>query len=187
MVFVLNKQKKPINMCTEAKARYLLSNGYALVHKIYPFTIRLKNTLEKEPSLKSYRIKIDPGSIHTGISIIDNYNNVVFLAEIEHRGKIIVDNLKTRNGVRRNRRNRETRYRKCKFVNHYLKKGNKYKMDSNRPQGWLPPSVESIEQNIVNFVKKINKLCNITSISIESVKFDNQLLDNPEISGVEYQ
>jgi hypothetical protein len=34
---------------------------------------------------------------------------------------------------------------------------------------------------------KFGKLCNITSASIESVKFDTQLMDNPNISGVEYQ
>lgn len=187
MVFVLNKQKKPVNMCTEAKTRYLLKNGYALVHKIYPFTIRLKNNLVTEPVLKSYRVKIDPGSVHTGISIIDEDNCVVFLGEIEHRGKTVVDNLKTRQGARNGRRQRETRYRRCKWVNHYLKKGSKYKINSPRPKGWLPPSVASIEQNIINFIKKIKKLCNIASVFLESVKFDSQLLDNPNISGVEYQ
>lgn len=174
-------------MCSEAKARYLLKNGYALVHKIYPFTIRLKDNLEKTTTIKSYRIKIDPGSKWTGISIVDENSNVVFLAEIEHRGSLIVDKLKTRRDTRRNRRQRETRYRRCKFPNHYLKKGSKYNANSDRPQGWLPPSIVSIEQNIVNFVKKIKRLCNIDSISLEFVKFDSQLLDNPEISGVEYQ
>lgn len=186
MVFVLNKQKKPINMCTEAKARYLLSNKYAVVHKIYPFTIRLKDKLECK-NLNTYRIKIDPGSKYTGLSIIDNNNNVTFLAEIEHRGDSVKSGLTTRHGARRNRRQRETRYRRCKFVNRILKKGSKYKADSNRPEGWIPPSIKSVEQNIVNWVIKLSKLCNITAISIESVKFDSQLMDNKDIEGIEYQ
>ena len=186
MVFVLSKHKKKLNMCTNAKARVLLKKGYAIVHKIYPFTIRLKIDLENT-NLKEYKIKIDPGSSKTGFSIIDNQNNVNLLVELEHRGKLIVDNLKKRNDVRRNRRTRETRYRKCKFINHYLKKGSKYKQTTSREQGWLPPSIKSIEQNIINLIKKYKKLCNITSISMESVKFDTQLMENPDISGVEYQ
>ena len=174
-------------MCTEAKARYLLDHGHAVVHKMYPFTIRLKKNLDSEPCLKDCRIKIDPGSKFTGVAIVDECSNVVFLAEIEHRGDKISSDLKSRHDVRRNRRQRKTRYRRCKFINHYLKKGSKYKTDSNRPEGWLPPSIESVEQNIINFVKKVKKLCNITSISVESVKFDSQLMDNPNISGVEYQ
>jgi len=68
-----------------------------------------------------------------------------------------------------------------------LKKGSKYKAVTPRPNGWLPPSVISIEQNIISWVERFSKLCNIASASIEAVKFDTQLLANPEISGVEYQ
>lgn len=186
MVFVLSKHKKPLNMCTNSKARVLLKKGYALVHKIYPFTIRLKIELEFI-NLKDCKIKIDPGSKVTGIAILENNTEVVFLAELEHRGDKIVANLITRSGARRNRRQRETRYRRCKFVNHYLKKDSKYQATTPRDKGWLPPSVKSIESNIINLVKKLTKICNITSISVESVKFDTQLMDNPNISSVEYQ
>ena len=186
MVFELNKQKKPVNMCSEAKARYLLKNKYAAVHKIYPFTIRLKDNIDC-PSKLEYKVKIDPGSKYTGLSLIDQNNNVTFLAEIEHRGDAVKTRLDARRGARRSRRQRETRYRHCKFINRKLKKGSKYKVDSNRPEGWIPPSIKSVEQNIVNWVIKLSKLCNITSVSIESVKFDSQLMDNPNISGIEYQ
>ena len=186
MVFVLSKKKKPLNMCTEAKARYLLNKKYAVVHKMYPFTIRLKCDMEYS-NLNAYRIKIDPGSKYTGLSIIDDKNNVTFLAEIEHRGDSVKSGLNTRRGARRNRRQRETRYRRCKFINKTLKKGSKYKADSNRPEGWIPPSIKSVKQNIVNWVIKLSKICNITSVSVESVKFDSQLMNNPDISGVEYQ
>ena len=187
MVFVLSKQKKPLNMCTEAKARVLLKKGYALVHKVYPFTIRLKTDIAIYQATKGYQFKIDPGSLKTGVAIVDNDQNVTLLAELEHRGKRVVDLLKTRRDARRNRRQRETRYRRCKFINRYLKKGSKYKVATDRHKGWLPPSIQSIEQNTVNLVKKYRKLCNITSVSIESVKFDMQLLNNPNISGVQYQ
>lgn len=40
MVFVLDKSKKPLNMISHAKARILLKNRLAVIHKVYPFTIR---------------------------------------------------------------------------------------------------------------------------------------------------
>lgn len=187
MVFVLSKNKKQKDMCSSAKARVLLKKGFAVVHKIYPFTIRLKKDMDNLNEPKEYKIKIDPGSKCTGLSLIDNKDNVVFLATLEHRGQQVVSNLKTKSGSRRNRRQRETRYRKCKFINHYLKKGSKYKATTPRLSGWLPPSITSIEQNIVNLTKKISGLCNITSASIEVVNFDMQLMDNPNISGIQYQ
>ena len=186
MVFVLSKHKQPLNMCYEATARMLLEQGKAVVHKIFPFTIRL-NYKSERLIVKQYRLKIDPGSKVSGIAILDEKDNVVFLAELVHRGDVIVKRLKDRSGARRNRRNREIRYRHCKFINHYMKKGSKYKAETPRPDGWIPPSIRSIEHDIVNFVNKYQKLCNITSISVESVKFDTQLMDNPDISGVEYQ
>ena len=95
--------------------------------------------------------------------------------------------IETRQQTRRNRRQRETRYRRCKWINHYLKKGSKYKAESSRPDGWLPPSVKSIADNIVNWLIRLKKIINITQVSLEYVKFDTQLLDNPDIEGVEYQ
>jgi hypothetical protein len=41
-VFVLDKGKKPLIPCSEKRARQLLERRRAVVHKMYPFTIRLK-------------------------------------------------------------------------------------------------------------------------------------------------
>lgn len=186
MVFVLSKQKKPLDNCAPAKARMLLRDGSAIVHKQHPFTIRLKDT-EVHSQEKEYQIKVDPGSKTTGITLVDEDTNVVFFAELEHRGERVVSLLKKRSQIRRNRRTRELRYRKPKWGNAYKKKGSKFRADSPRPEDWLPPSILSIEQNIVNFVKKLTKLSNVRSIALESVKFDMQKMENSSISGVEYQ
>ncbi|MCH4889578.1 HNH endonuclease, partial [Acidaminobacter sp. JC074] len=53
MVFVLNKNKTPLNPCHPAKARWLLNKGYAVVHKREPFTIRLKQLIV-DPETKDY-------------------------------------------------------------------------------------------------------------------------------------
>lgn len=187
MVIALDKRKKPLGFITPKRARKLLEKKRAVVHKIYPFTIRIKDIDSRNFKTKEYKLKIDPGSKHTGLSIIDNDNNVYFLAELEHRGDLVKSNLKTRHDARRNRRQRETRYRRCKWINYYLKKDSKYKAESPRVKGWLPPSIESVENNIINFIKKYSKLINITKVSIENVKFDMQLLDNPDIEGIQYQ
>jgi len=186
MVFVLNKQKRPMDNCTPAKARKLLRDGLAVVHKQYPFTIRLREN-QVHTSNKGYQIKIDPGAKTTGLAIVDSEANVVFLGELEHRGERIVSLLETRRQARRNRRSRETRYRKAKWGSNYKKKNSKFMAQSPRPEGWLPPSVRSVEQNIVNFVKKLMKLADIQAVAVESVKFDMQKMENARITGVEYQ
>ncbi len=40
-IFVLDKKKQPLMPCSEKRARLLLARGRAVVHKRYPFTIRL--------------------------------------------------------------------------------------------------------------------------------------------------
>ena len=57
MVFVLSKQKKPMDNCTPAKARLLLRDGLATIHKQYPFTIRLKDNAAHTAN-KTYQIKL---------------------------------------------------------------------------------------------------------------------------------
>lgn len=189
MVITLDKRKQPLGFCTERRARILISKGRACVHKYYPFTIIVKDADTRQtPVSDEYRIKIDPGANHTGLAIIkESTNEVVYYIQIQHRASFIVEAMKTRANSRRNRRQRETRYRPCKWINHYLPKGSKYKADSPRPKGWLPPSVKSIGDNILSWVIRLRRLIHITKCSFEAVRFDTQKMDDPEIEGVEYQ
>ncbi|TMD24982.1 MAG: hypothetical protein E6J04_20035 [Chloroflexi bacterium] len=43
MVFVLDTKKKPLMPCTPKRARQLLARGRAVVHRVAPFVIRLKD------------------------------------------------------------------------------------------------------------------------------------------------
>lgn len=189
MVPTVDKYHRPFGVCSERRARILLSQRRACVYSYYPFVIVLKDKDAREvENLPSFHIKIDPGSKHTGIAVVRNEDaSVVFFLQIEHRGEQIVKKLQTRSGARRNRRQRETGYRRCKCINHYLPQGSNYKVDSNRPEDWLPPSVKSVGNNIINWVLRLGKLFNITHCSFEAVRFDTQLMDNPEISGMKYQ
>ena len=65
MVFVLDKRKEPLMPCSEKRARLLLERKKAVVHRMAPFTIRLKERVGGET--QPVRIKLDPGS-RTGSS-----------------------------------------------------------------------------------------------------------------------
>lgn len=174
-VFVLDPNQQPLNPVHPGRARLLLRQGKAAVWRRYPFTIVLKAQV-KHPQVDPLRIKIDPGSKTTGLAIVnDASGEVVFAAELTHRGTQIRDRLEKRRAVRRARRQRKTRYRKPRFDNR------------RRAAGWLPPSLASCLQNVLTWVERLRRLCCITAISQELVKFDTQQMQNPEISGVEYQ
>jgi 5-methylcytosine-specific restriction endonuclease McrA len=174
-VFVVDTNKQPLNPVHPARARKLLSCGRAAVYRRYPFTIILKVAIAN-PVVADLRIKLDPGSKTTGIAVVnDSSSKVVFAAELSHRGSAIKDSLDGRRAIRRSRRNRKTRYRKVRWQNR------------RRREGWLPPSLQSRISNILTWVARLARVCQITSISLELVRFDMQLLENPEVSGVEYQ
>src|SRR6266702_6292825 len=175
-VFVLDTHKQALNPVHPGRARLLLSSGQAAVFKRYPFTIILKVTVE-HPKLEPLRLKLDPGSKTTGMAIVNSTSGeVVFAAELTHRGSAIKERLQARRAIRHSRRARHTRYRQSRFDNRH-----------NKKKGWLPPSLESRLANILTQVKRLLRLCPITAITQELVKFDLQQMDKPEISGVQYQ
>ena len=173
-VFVLDTGRKPLDPVHSGYARRLLKLGEAAVLRRYPFTIILKRRVETAPS--PLRLKCDPGSQQSGMALVnDATGEVVFAAEIEHRGQFVKKRLDSRRAVRRSRRQRKTRYRKPRFLNR------------TRPKGWLPPSLESRVENILTWTLRFMRLCPIQALSQELVKFDMQKMEQPEIAGVQYQ
>ena len=174
-VLVIDTEKRPLNSIHPAQARQLLRNGKAAIFRKFPFTLILKES-RHDASVQPLRIKIDPGAKMTGISVVnDSSGEVVFAAELQHRGFAIKESLAARGQLRRGRRNRHTRYREPRFDNR------------KRPKGWIAPSLMSRVYNIETWVKRLIKFAPISDISQELVKFDTQLMQNPEISGKEYQ
>lgn len=175
-VFVLDTTKQPLNPVHPGRARLLLKQGKAAVWRRFPFTIILKRSVP-DPHVTSLRLKLDPGSKTTGIAVLnDATGEVVFAAELAHRGHKITEALTTRRAVRRSRRQHKTRYRKPRYANR-----------RNKKAGWLPPSLQSRISNVLTWVRRLSRLCRVQAISMEVVKFDLQQMQNPEISGVEYQ
>jgi 5-methylcytosine-specific restriction endonuclease McrA len=174
-VAVLDTTKKPLAPTAPRRARLLLKKGKAAVIRRYPFTIILKQEIVN-PSTSDLKLKIDPGSKITGVAIVNQETGeVVFAGEIGHRGQTIKSKLDARRALRRGRRDRKTRYRKPRFDNR------------RRPEGWLPPSLESRVENVYTWARRLGRAYPITGVAMELVKFDTQLMENSEINGVEYQ
>jgi len=172
-VFVIDKNKKPLNLVNPARARELLNKQKAAVFRVFPFTLILKKAIDS-PTIKLLTLKLDPGSKHTGIALLDG-ENVIWCAELEHRGYQIKEALLSRRQLRCSRRNRKTRYRKPRFNNR------------KRSDNWLPPSLEHRILTTETWVNRLMRYAPISELWIEKVKFDMALMQNPEISGVEYQ
>jgi len=187
-VFVLDRRKKPLMPCSEKRARLLLKRGRARVHRLVPFTIRLVDREQEDCALQPVRLKLDPGSKATGVALVRESQevdadtgevqrsaHVLFLAELAHRGHAIRDALGQRAAFRRRRRCANLRYRQPRFDNR------------TRRHGWLAPSLQHRVDTIMSWVRRLCRWAPVTALSQELVRFDTQALQNPEISGVEYQ
>ena len=160
-VFVLDTEKRPLMPCTQQRAYELLRKHRAAIYRHVPFTIILKAQIQN-PALQGVEIKLDPGSKTTGVALVAN-DGVVFAMNLQHRGAQIRNDLESRRALRRARRNR------------------------TRKNGWLPPSLRSRVDNVVSWTAKLLKYAPLSSIAVETVRFDTQAMQDPEIAGVEYQ
>ncbi|EDZ91957.1 HNH endonuclease [Limnospira maxima CS-328] len=171
-IFVLDTNRKPLTPCKPGVARSLLKAGKASVFRRYPFTIILNKEVDANP--EPLELKLDPGSKVTGIALKQG-NHIIFAAELQHRGQQIKEALLSRRQLRRSRRNRKTRYRPARFLNR------------TRPEGWLAPSWQHRVDTLMTWVHRFRRLAPVGRITQDLVRFDLQLMENPEISGVEYQ
>jgi 5-methylcytosine-specific restriction endonuclease McrA len=188
MVFVIDKHKQPLMPCSEKRARLLLQRGRAVIHRRFPFVIRLKDRRVADSQLQPLRLKTDPGSKASGIAIVRETEEtdrvtgevkrtatVVHLAEIHHRGEVIHQSMLQLKMLRRNRRTRHLRHRAPRFNNRCRRKG------------WLAPSLQSRVDNLAAWTGRYRRWCPIERLSQELVRFDMQKMKNPDIEGVEYQ
>ena len=186
-VFVLDKRKKPLMPCSEKRARLLLERGRARVHRMMPFTIRLVDRRAEDSVLQPLRLKLDPGSKTTGLALVREAEKVegatgevlrtltvLMLLDLKHRGHAIRDALTQRRAFRRRRRGM-LRYRPGRFDNR------------TKPEGWLAPSLQHRVDTVMAWVQRLMRWAPITALSQELVRFDMQAIENPGISGVEYQ
>ena len=181
-VLVLDRLGRPLDPCHPARARRLLADGQAAVVRRMPFVIRLKDRSVTDPDtvVHAHRIKIDPGSRHTGIALArpdesGGGTHGVLAVQVEHRGGEIHKSMLRRAQLRRGRRTRNLRYRKPRFDNR------------RRPEGWLAPSLRHRVESTMGMVERLRRWAPVVAVELERMRFDTQLLQNPEIRGVEYQ
>lgn len=175
-MFVLDRRGNPLMPCHPARARELLRKGRAVVTRHSPFTIRLKDRDGGET--QPVRLGVDPGSKTTGMALTrtdGGTRTVITLLEVTHRSAEIHKRMGQRAGYRRRRRSANLRYRAPRFLNR------------TKPKGWLAPSLRSRVQHIETWARRLQRWCPISAIDLELVRFDTQALQNPEVSGTEYQ
>jgi 5-methylcytosine-specific restriction endonuclease McrA len=136
------------------------------------------------------RLKIDPGSKTTGLAAVnDATGQVVWAAELSHRGQQVKERLDQRRACRRScrrsRRSRHTRYRHTRYRPARYRPA-RY-LNRRRRAGWLPPSLESRIAHVMTWVERLRRYVPIGALSLELVKFDTPLLQHAEISGIDYQ
>jgi hypothetical protein len=185
-VLVLDRKKRPLMPCTPKRARKLLASGRARVHLLFPFCIRLVDRSIEQSAVQPLRLSLDPGSKTTGLAmsridevtdtdgVVEPVMHIVFMMELAHRGRAIMDSLHARSAMRRRRRG-NLRYRAPRFINR------------SKPKGWLPPSLQHRIDTTAAWVARCRRLAPITHLAQELVRFDMQLMQNPEIAGVAYQ
>lgn len=178
-VFVLDRHGKPLQPTTPRRARLLLKAGRAVVPRHTPFVIRLKDRTATESAVAGVEVGIGPGSKHTGIAVFatedDGVRRGLYAIQVNHRGATISKRLTARAGRRRGRRSRNLRYRAPQFLNR------------TKPRGWLAPSLRHRVETTITWTTRLSRWAPVTHIHVERVAFDTQLLQNPDIAGVQYQ
>ncbi|MDT3663423.1 MAG: RNA-guided endonuclease IscB, partial [Anaerobiospirillum sp.] len=173
MVNVLNMRGKPLMPCSPAKARKLLKAKKAFVKYKEPFTIQLK--VASGENRQPITLGVDPGYTYVGLSA-STEKAELYAAEIDLRPDVS-KLLAQRRELRRTRRGRKTRYRPARFNNRIRSKH----------KGWLAPSVEHKISSTLSRIEAVTRILPITTIAVEKARFDIQRLQNPSISGKEYQ
>ena len=169
LVYVLKQNGQPF-MPTErfVKVRRLLKEGKAKVVRREPFTIKLLYEPETNVVQECY-CGVDTGSKHVGVAVIGN-DRVLYQSQTELRNDI-KKKMDRKRVFRRNRRNRKTRYRKCRFLN----RRNSIREDR------LPPSVKHKVQAHIDEIEFCKKILPVSDLILEVSQFDTALMKNPSL------
>ena len=156
---------EPLMPCSQRKARLLLKEGKAKIVGYKPFIIQLLQATGE--TTQDVHLGVDTGAKHIGIAVTSG-NKVLTKGEIELRDDIH-KNMMVRHQARRDRRNRNTRYRKARFLNR------------KRREGWLPPTVQSKLNATFMWIDRFYSLLPNPILHIEVGKFDIHKMINPDV------
>ncbi len=167
---VINMHEKPLMPTRSGKARILLQQEKAIVIQRAPFTIQLCYLTGNYT--QNIKLCIDAGYSTICFSVINNKCELLS-GELTLR-KRISKLIEGKSNYRKTRRSRLL-HRKPRFNNR------------NKPEGWFTPSIQHKLKTHLGLIEKLKKIPPVTKITIEVASFDTQKLQNPEITGVEYQ
>ena len=173
LVFVVNKENRPLMPCKPSRARKLLKAGKAKVVRTIPFTIKLLfgSSGYTQPIIAG----MDTGSKIIGCSAIGN-GKVLYQSEIYMRVDIS-KKMQQRAMYRRTRRSRKTRYRPARFDNR----------NNSRKKGRLAPSLRSKLESHFREKRFVESILPISEWKVELASFDIHKITEPHISGIGYQ
>lgn len=170
LVYILNADGKPLMPCKPAKARHLLKDNKAKVVQRIPFTIQLLWNCKN--NVQPIILGIDPGYEETGFSGVSNKMELI-CGEVKLRGN--VSKKITQKRMYRRTRRSKLWHREPKFNNR------------KKPEEWLAPSIQHKLDSHIRLIDKVKNLLPVSKVIVEVANFDTQKIQNPEISGVEYQ
>ena len=177
-VFVLGRDGNPLAPCKRKhawkliKARRVRKRWY-LADDLLAIQLKDRDLTNAEPA--TLQVRCNTGVKNTGLAVVmttPDEDRVVFQMEIAHRTDIS-RRLIERKGHRRRRRGEVWR-RKPRFDNR------------KRPDGWVPPSIDSIVSNQEHTIRRLAGVTNPEQIVVETGKFDTHKILRPGIKGVEY-
>ena len=167
--------------------------------------------LKLDPGSKTTGIALvrEKETVDVSTGEIISTGTVLMLLELKHRGAAISNALEQRRAHRRFRR-AKLRYRQARFNNRTRPSGLSISPLASyplRPLGltgfpslafgvpthllaqapWLAPSLQHRVDTTMSWVHRLMRLAPVTALSQELVRFDTQSMQNPEISGIEYQ
>ena len=170
MVYVLNIDGQPLMPTSRhGKVKHLLKDGKAKVVKRCPFTIKL--LYETPNCTQDLTLGVDTGSGAIGTAVSTDDGKIVYMSEVVVRNDI-ADKMTQRAKYRRNRRNRNTRYRKPRWLN----RKNSIKKDR------FSPTMTSKLHSHVKEIEYIKSILPITTMVFETGTFDTHLMKNPSLA-----
>jgi 5-methylcytosine-specific restriction endonuclease McrA len=155
---------------TQHTGKKLLKAGKAIVVRRCPFIIQLNYATGE--TTQPIKLGIDPGYMNIGFSAKNDKLEVI--SGIVTLRKDVSNKLEARRRYRRTRRGR-LGYRPPRFNNR------------ERPEGWLAPSIQHRHDSHIRLVETLATLLPISYKRIEAANFDAHKMQNPEITGIEYQ
>ena len=210
-VYLQNADGTPLMPSTRFPyIRSLLSNGKAVVVDKSPFTIRLKEQLDK-PFVDDLMLGLDGGRTNVGISVTNKKGKCFFLGHLKSRNKEIPKLMRDRKAFRmasrrgeRKVKQRMARKNGTDFLGSevrsrylplyetpitvkYIKNHMARYCNRKKAKGWLTPTATQLLLTHINFINKICQILPVKYICLEVNKFSFMRMNNPFIKDWQYQ